>query len=271
MKHLLQIILLFIGTSGYSQFMHLQQLFELPNKLEETSGLIYFDGHIITHNDSGDDAILYDIDNLTGEIIREVEIVNADNNDWEDIAQDDNYIYIGDFGNNDGDRTDLTIYRITKTTFNNNDEVFASIITYTYEDQVNFDSNHHDTNFDAEAMVVLDDGIYIFTKNWKNNRTNLYYLPNTINNHTATKVSTYNSQGLITGATYNKLDNIIYLCGYTQFFTPFVILLSDFSSNNIFDGKVVRTDITSTIGFGSQTEGIAFMKKKRYILSRETF
>ncbi|MDG1967872.1 MAG: hypothetical protein P8I30_00420, partial [Flavobacteriaceae bacterium] len=32
---------------------------QLPKKINETSGLEYFDGQLITHNDSGDDALLY--------------------------------------------------------------------------------------------------------------------------------------------------------------------------------------------------------------------
>jgi hypothetical protein len=68
--------------------------------LDENSGLIFYNGNIITHNDSGDQANLYEISASTGAIIRTVAITNATNMDWEDIAQDASYIYIGDIGNN---------------------------------------------------------------------------------------------------------------------------------------------------------------------------
>ena len=41
--------------------------------------------------------------------------VNKEENvDWEDITQDETHIYIADFGNNNGNRTDLKIYKILK-------------------------------------------------------------------------------------------------------------------------------------------------------------
>jgi hypothetical protein len=38
--------------------------------------------------------------------------VNAKNTDWEALTNDGNNFYIGDFGNNDGSRRDLTIYKV---------------------------------------------------------------------------------------------------------------------------------------------------------------
>ncbi|MCD6544741.1 MAG: hypothetical protein J7K34_09555 [Flavobacteriaceae bacterium] len=68
------------------------------------SGIINFDGRIITHNDSGGEHALYEIDILNGSVKRTVIIKNAQNKDWEDICQDDNFIYICDIGNNSNNR-----------------------------------------------------------------------------------------------------------------------------------------------------------------------
>src|SRR4051812_26285025 len=88
----------------------------LPAALKETSGLIYTDGGLWTLNDSGNSPAFYQIDESTGATLKTVNISNATNVDWEDLTADDTYFYIGDFGNNaSGDRTDLKIYRVLKS------------------------------------------------------------------------------------------------------------------------------------------------------------
>ncbi len=84
----------------------------LPDKVDETSGLIYLNGYVWTFNDSGGEPEIYKIDNESGKIIQTVRITNGENFDWEDITRDESFIYIGDFGNNWGTRKDLKIYKI---------------------------------------------------------------------------------------------------------------------------------------------------------------
>ena len=81
---------------------------KLSKKIDETSGLEYFNEGLITHNDSGDDAKLY-LFSQTGELLEEFVVNDAVNNDWEDIAMDESYLYIGDSGNNYGNRKNLNI------------------------------------------------------------------------------------------------------------------------------------------------------------------
>jgi hypothetical protein len=76
----------------------------------------FYNNNIITHNDSGGQANLYEINASTGAVLRTVAITNATNVDWEDIAQDALYIYIGDIGNNFGNRTDLKYIKFRKKT-----------------------------------------------------------------------------------------------------------------------------------------------------------
>ena len=86
-----------------------QQVFvlsALQDSIKETSGLIYLNQKLITHNDSEGRPALYELDSITGNVTRTVAVTNATNIDWEDIDYDSTYLYIGDFGN-DGSRTDL--------------------------------------------------------------------------------------------------------------------------------------------------------------------
>jgi len=92
--------------SSQNQIGGFKETFKLPEKVKETSDLLFLDGKIITHNDSGDDA-LYKINSLSGVIVRTVSISNATNIDWKDMAENDTHIFIADIGSNNGNRLDL--------------------------------------------------------------------------------------------------------------------------------------------------------------------
>jgi hypothetical protein len=213
-----RIILVFtilLSSSNYGQISNFKEKFKLPSSVRETSGLLFFDGKIITHNDSGNDAQLFEIDSLSGQLLRTIRINNVQNIDWEDITEDENHIYIGDFGNNEGNRTDLKIYKILKSDYLKSNSVSAEEISFSYEDQTDFNEpEFHD--FDAEAFVVYENSFLIFTKNRGNFRTNVYKIPINIGEHIAIKVSSANVKGLITGATLMN-DNFM-LCGYQKKF-----------------------------------------------------
>src|SRR5690606_14700262 len=109
MKQIAPLLLLWFGIlSASAQIAKDVSALETP-ALDETSGLLFYNNTFITHTDSGGKAELYEVNPTTGAITRTVEITNATNGDWEDIAQDSTHIYIGDIGNNSGDRTDLKI------------------------------------------------------------------------------------------------------------------------------------------------------------------
>jgi len=232
--------------------------------------LLYFNNKLITHNDSGDTANLYEIDTISGAISRTVTIANATNIDWEDITQDNDYIYIGDIGNNNGNRTNLKIYRISKSDYLNNTSINAEIINFSYEDQTDFSSQLNNTNFDAEAISVRNNNIVIFTKNWVNEMVNVYVIPKTIGTHIAVNKGAFNVNGLVTGSSFNELDDSFILCGYDSSLSPFLVYVSDFSGNNFFNGNIVKTIISSEIG-QSQIEGVTNILNGKYFLSRENF
>ena len=152
---------------AFSQQIVFDSIAFLPNPVIETSGLIFLNDKLITHNDSGNEPALFELDTVSGEITRKVIIRNATNVDWEDICYDDTYIYIGDIGNNSGSRTDLKIYRVSITNYLDaaNDTVSADTIQFNYSDQSDFTPGSNQTNFDAEALISLGDSLYIFTKN----------------------------------------------------------------------------------------------------------
>ena len=125
--------------------------------------MIWYDGLIWMINDSEGNPYLYALDTATVKIVKRVRLADAENVDWEEIAQDESFVYVGDFGNNDGSRKDLRIYKISKSDL---DDTLAvpEIIQFSYPDQTDFTPAPYDTPFDCEAMISAGDTLQLFTK-----------------------------------------------------------------------------------------------------------
>ncbi len=245
--------------------------------LDETSGLLFYNNSIITHNDSDGQANLYEINASTGTIIRTVVITNATNVDWEDMTQDASYIYIGDIGNNYGNRTDLKIYKISKDDYNDaDDKVISEIISYSYANQLDFTPNLNNTNWDAEGLISYGDKLLIFSKNWVDNMVNVYSIPKTSGAHSAILESSYNTNGLITGAETSLNETAIYLTGYSSSEAPFMYTIHSIPNNSldIFSG-IISEKISNIVAFGNQVEAIALFEitpaKHRLYISNEKY
>lgn len=245
-----------------------QTTFSLSDQIQETSGLILWDGNLWTHNDNTN-TVIYGLDTLTADIERYYDLHNVENSEWEEISQDQEYIYLGGFGNNaNGNRNDLHILRIEKGSLLALDPVIDTI-WFSYSDQTDFSPKEpNQTDFDCEAMIVSDDSIYLFTKQWISTQTTLYALPKVPGNHIANKKASYNIQGLITGATYFESKRLVVLCGYTSLLHPFLFLLYDFQSLDFFSGNKRR--ITISLPF-HQIEGITTQDGLKYYISNESF
>ena len=253
---------------GYSQQITL--LTGLQDTVKDSSGLIYFNQKLITHNDSGGEPALYELDSITGNTTRKVIISNATNIDWEDICYDNTYIYIGDFENNDGSRTDLKIYRISRSDYFTtvNDTVTADIIHFNYANQTDFTPGLFSTNFDAEALISHNDSLNIFTKNWGDNRTNIYALPKIPGTYQIEKIDSIDSQGLVTGATFNTVSNTLLLTGYTLV-SPFIVEINDFTFSDFSSGTIKRYAIQPPVGYSLQIESITYINQNQYYLTAE--
>ncbi|MEO1218045.1 MAG: T9SS type A sorting domain-containing protein [Bacteroidota bacterium] len=193
----------------------LDSLSSLDNVLTEISGFEYLNNTLIGHTDSGGENALYEINPVDGSVVRKVVISNASNVDWEDLTADATHIFIGDFGNNDGNRQDLKIYRISQQDFFSLDTVSAETLSISYAAQTNFSSMRFQTNYDAEAIVAVGDSLYLFSKNWGNLRSYVYSLPKVPGQYALDIRDSLEVQGLITGADYDPLMDRLSFCGYT--------------------------------------------------------
>jgi len=118
----------------------------LSDSLKETSGLTFLKDKLYTLNDGGNTNEIFEIDKNSGKILLKLKI-NFPNKDWEAITSDGENFYIGDFGNNAGNRRDLAIY---KTDFQGN----YSKNSFNYSAQDDFSTRYLSHNYDAEAMIL---------------------------------------------------------------------------------------------------------------------
>lgn len=240
----------------------------LPAILRETSGLLWFNDAIWTHNDDTD-TNLYQLDTGQLNAFFSYALPGTANIDWEDIAQDEQFIYIGDVGNNaNGNRTDLKILRIEKNSLLQLSPLIDTI-RFSYDRQITFEpAGPNNTNFDCEAFIVAGDSLYLFTKEWIDQQSSLYSLPKTPGNHVALLRDRLPVQGLVTGASYNAGRRMLVLCGYSTFLQPFLYLLYDFSAQDFFAAN--KRKINLTLPF-HQIEGITTPDGYHYFVSNERF
>lgn len=239
-------MLLFLITANLSaqevfcKKIKASQWYVLDYKLHETSGLIKYNDRFWTHNDDTD-CNLYAIDTLTGKILETYKLPNVINTDWEEIAQDEICFYIGDFGNNSsGNRKDLHILKVAKQSVLHRNPIIERI-NFSYPNQTNFETlKPNRTNFDCEAMIIVKDSIYLFSKEWKSKQTTIYSLPKTAGKYTANQKSSFNIKGLVCSASFYEPKNRLALCGYTRNGRPFVTVFSDFEGTNFFAEKNIK-------------------------------
>ncbi len=242
----------------------------LPKEVDETSGLIFWRGSLWTHNDSGGLPVIYRIDTLTGKVLQRVKLRNATNKDWEDITEDSSFIYVGDMGNNSGNRHDLCIYKVKKSDIplTGNVSIASEKIAFSYPDYKGPVKNRKHNNFDGEALLSAGDSLYLFSKDWQDQQSRLYALPKISGTYVARLISEYNVSGLVTGADYNPGTGIVALVGYTRGnWIPFMMLLTKFKNHNFFSGNISRINMPNARA--PQTEGIAFTKGNRVYFSSE--
>ena len=235
------------------------EITRLSKKINETSGLEIIDGNFITLNDSGDDPALYTFIK-SGKNLSKILIKGAQNKDWESLALDDKYIYIGDIGNNKGNRRDLKIY-LTDLEFK-----LVDSINFNYKNQSKFKKKKKN-KFDAEALVSLNDSLIIFSKNRKKLTTEGYALPKTPGSYSIKPKYSFDVDALITGGDYNSKLDLLALVGYSYSIKKqYLFLIDKFSYKTSKDSVFAKHEIPIT---NAQIEAIKIIDEKNYWLTSE--
>lgn len=176
------LLLLFTTAVSCQDYGNMQLKDRLPKTLKEVSGIAIVNEKIIAINDSGNKASLWVYE--PHQPLVELRINNAINNDWEDLSYDkaSETLYIGDFGNNDNERRDLNIYKVSlknvDLTIPQNLE--STSIPFYYDDQTDYPPKKKNFLYDCEAFIVYQNHFYLFTRNRSkdfNGKTSVYRLP----------------------------------------------------------------------------------------------
>jgi hypothetical protein len=205
--------------------------------------------------DSGNKSVVYGID-AEGKTKAELKLDN-ENNDWESLASDkEGNLYVGDFGNNDNDRKDLKIYKVSKEYVKDGDAKVSAVTNFSYPEQTEFPPAKNSRFFDCEAFIEYKGNFFLFTKNRSSGSDgsfNVYKVPNRAGNYKAQligKLTTCEkSDCQVTGADISSDGSKIILLT-----ADVVYLLTNFSENDFNNAKMEAL----ALKHNTQKEGICF-------------
>ncbi|MEM1359571.1 MAG: hypothetical protein AAGF89_15300 [Bacteroidota bacterium] len=245
----------------------------LPAALSEASGLSIQDSLFFWHNDSGDGPFLYTT-NIAGKVINK-DSLPVPASDWEDMAYDGNgHYYLGDFGNNLGQRKEMAIYRFTPKTR------VTEAIYFTYPGQ-NGEGRNIAGNYDCEALVHQNYYLHLFTKDQlfgeRRFITYHYRVPDEPGTYVAELIdSLYLPRRVVTAAALDTVSDELILTAYSFQKTVGVpngsaslITITDYPEGRFLRGKVKRRNLSWL--WPTQFEAVdIFNQRWLYVVSEAT-
>jgi len=244
--------------------------FSLPKKLKEVSGMALSpDKKILwTIEDQGNKNVVYGL-NLQGELTADVLVENAENHDWEDITADARgNLYIGDFGNNDNDRQNLSILKIDLKKADQKSTRVIQETKFHYEGQTEFPPKKSNLLYDCEAFVAMNGNFYLFTKNRSKGFDGtflVFKVPNQPGDFQAKLIGRLKLKGgysdaAITSAAINGTQNQIVLLNHKN-----IQVLTGFSPDDFSKVKIR----TVALNHNSQKEAVVFLDDHTLLIADE--
>ncbi len=247
----------------------LNYLGKFPNNLSEVSGIVTYDEKLAwVIEDNGNKDHIYAV-NLKAGLVKELEVKDAKNNDWEDLTTDKKgNLYVGDFGNNNNDRKNLAIYKLPNPEVEKGDKIPSEKITFHYPEQKNFPPVKSDLIYDAEAFFHWDGHLYIFTKDRSRpylGKTLVYRIPDQKGDYEATLLGSLNlcndeKHCSVTGADISKDGKTIALIGYGHLYL----------AKNINLDTITKTSFeTLYLKHKTQIESVCFLNDTTLLIADE--
>lgn len=247
----------------------LSHLGKFPNSLSEVSGIVTYNQNLAwVIEDNGNKDQIYAV-NLKAGLVKKFKVKDAQNIDWEDLTTDKNgNFYVGDFGNNNNDRKNLTIYKLPNPEVEKGDKISSEKITFQYPEQQDFPPKKNGMLYDAEAFFHWGNHLYLFTKDRSRpylGQTLVYQIPDKKGDYEAKLIGTINlcddqDHCSITGADISKDGKTIALIGY-----GYLYLGKDFDINTIsetkFDSIYLRHE--------TQIESVCFLNDTTLLIADE--
>lgn len=256
---------LIVQASGYSAPIVVGKI--ETEEIKESSGLSASECQDVlwTHNDAGSDAFIFGMD-TQGKHLGTWKVQNAQNIDWESIAafRDSGgkcSLLIGDIGDNDENRTELTIYRIPEpalspdgaasSTKNPLQTAPAEVLKFGYADGAH----------NAETLLVhpQTSDIYIVTKK-KSGPAGIHKLKPVFGNSSIAKTEKVgdlsvpsDAAGLLTGGSISPDGKRVMLCDKKG---GYELILPEGSTNP--DAVWKQKPVVVDLGDRKQGEGVSY-------------
>ena len=270
MKKYSSFLVVFILFACQQESDSLTTLYALPNKLKEVSGIVYTPSTNLlwTLEDHGNTNAIYGIDS-NGKIEKTITIENTDNIDWEDITKDaEGNLYIGDFGNNDNERTDLSIYKIDKNALITESTNPVYKVSFDYPEQKDFPPKKTEMFYDVEGFFEFKNNFYLFTKNRSkgfDGTAFLYKIPNTPGFHQAVLMGEFKTCGeynhcAVTSATISPDETKVAVLTHDKLF-----LFETFQEDDFLNGTKTVLELNHI----SQKEAVCFTDNEHLFIADE--
>ena len=238
------------------------------NEITESSGIVASrcnQNVFWTHNDSGDGAFIYAI-NAKGENLGTWKVAGAKNSDWEDIAIFKNetgecFLYIGDIGNNERTKSELTVYRVKEPTVSGANKNLSKKNPSETESAEIIKFDYPDMRRDAETLLVHPQtgDVYVLSKSLSS-ASGVYKLAK---NYDLTKTNRLEKiadftvpafpNGLLTGGEISHDGKRVIVCDY---FAAYEIILPDKAKS--FDEIWREKPLIIELGERAQGEAVGY-------------
>lgn len=239
--------------------------FQAVSGIPELSGMVEIRGSFWGLNDSDNPPLLYRFDPATGKTTDSTSFANASNVDWEELACNGKEVFIGDFGNNDGSRKNLRLFRFPADSLGKK-LVRVDTISFYYPEQTDF-TPFILSNWDCEAMLAGTDSIILFSKSKADGICRVYMVPNEPGRHAARLAEQKELNFWVTGAA-RGINGSIALCGYVYLgsFSNFLAVLHPTNSRP-FSGITCQTSLT--LNHADQLESLIYPAADTFLLGCE--
>ncbi|CAN5321688.1 hypothetical protein BH20ACI1_BH20ACI1_20480 [soil metagenome] len=248
------------------------------NEITESSGIAASRCNknvLWTHNDSGDGAFIFAI-NEKGEKLGTWKVFGAKNKDWEDIAAFYDkqtgkcFLYIGDIGNNERLRSEMTVYRVAEPQVSAADKTSNAKNPSVTENAEAIKFEYPDMRHDAETLMVHPTtgdiyiltkrlsgaaGVYKLTANYSLEKTNK---PEKIADFSVPAVP----NGFLTGGDISPDGKRVIICDY---FSAYEIVLSENAKN--FDEIWKQKPVIVELGEREQGEAVSYSTDEKSIFA----
>lgn len=252
------------GTWALAQ--KVTNLGQMPPEITESSGLELADepNTFYTHSDHGNGAaVLYKIDQ-SGKLLKTITVGGATLVDWEDLARDDSgNLYIGDVGNNSGNRSELKIYKVNATNPGS-----SQTISFSYDTRDAVQSKGKKgkgktksaKNFNSEAIFWHNGSLFLVTKaSGGGGDAHLFQVSDSPGSHTAKHIGQKALGDKITSADISPSGDKLVLMSLGK------LHVFNLSGTDYFKGNPQ----TINLGNVGQTEGMVFTDNNTIVFSNE--